>query len=80
METKAIMQRKSEQQQQKIPRDQLAISIHIAVSVMKHFQAMNGGKSTTVFLSVSQKENENGDKPTTVLLNTPQEENDARWE
>ena len=47
---------------------------------MKHVQSMNGDKSATVFLSVSQKENENGDKPATVLLNTPQEENDAIWE
>ena len=80
METKAIMQRKSELQQHKSPRVQVAISIHVAVIVMKHFQSMNGDKSTTVFLSVSPKENENGVKPTTVLLNTPQKENDARWE
>ena len=79
MVTKAIMQRKGEQQQQQSPRDQLAISIQFAVIVMRHFPSIKGDKSTIVFSSVSQKENENGDKPTIVLLNTPQPENDARW-
>ena len=80
METKAILQRKGEQQQQQSPRYQLASSIQFAVIVMRHFQSMKGDKSTIVVSSVSQKEIENGDKPTIVLLNTPQLENDARWE